>query len=173
MKEPVAAMNIKVTLLGLPIHSKTWRRLRVPISIRYDQLEILIQLAFGIEEPALYEFTPFEKQIQYVNHLVDPSDNFDTNPILADKGYPYPHLIKSSIMLDVGSDWEFDIKLESTLSFHSIKNLQLPYCIVGSDDENEKSVPQMHITAINKNYALWARAGERMVPGSSHWPFHD
>lgn len=105
MKEPVAAMNIKVALLGLPIHSKTWRRLRVPISIRYDQLEILIQLAFGIEEPALYKFTPFEKQIQYVNYLVDPSDGFDGNPILADKGYLYPNLIKSSIMLDVGSDW--------------------------------------------------------------------
>ncbi len=104
---------------------------------------------------------------------MDPDAGFDGVSFLADKGYPYPDLINNSIMLELGSDWQFDIALERTLSFRSLKKLPLPCCLEGSDNENEENVPKFNYSAVNKNYALWARAGERMVPGSGQWPFND
>lgn len=114
------------------VHPPVWRRILVPITIRYDQLNVIIQLAFGWTNSHLHGFVvAHDRQIEYIPE--GSEDMAFGKPLLTKNYLLYPDIKKGSVTYtyDFGADWEHKIKLEKILSIDEIPSAKLPYCIGG------------------------------------------
>ncbi|WP_057881099.1 plasmid pRiA4b ORF-3 family protein [Companilactobacillus kimchiensis] len=170
MDKPIVAMEITVKLLDYKPSS--WRKLIVPITLRYDQLHVLIQLAFGWKNSHLYSFMPKHTDIEYLDYVDELEDYYNTRPLAANEYYPYQDLVNDSVTYtyDFGADWRHQITLKRTLTFDELQNQPLPSCTLGSggtrdefgEDPEQITIPYNHKN-INQMFELWARAGEQMI----------
>lgn len=167
MTEPIIAMELKIKLLD--VKPATWRTIRVPLTIRYDQLHVLIQLAFGWENYHLYSFRP---QGQDKEYLAAP-DEFSMSPesdMLAKDGYVYLDVVQAPVIYtyDFGEDWQHEIKLNKVLTFAELGQQHLPSCVTGRgnnrlEDGNEGVGAPYDKTRIEEGFDLWAGAGEQLI----------
>ncbi|MFB9769264.1 plasmid pRiA4b ORF-3 family protein [Lactiplantibacillus modestisalitolerans] len=171
MKNPTVAMEIKVKLLDVqPAASRT---LQVPLSLRYDQLHTLIQLAFDWENYHMYAFQPKGTTDQYLAQPDPFADSFGEPAKLAAEHFVYPDLANGPVTYtyDFGADWRHEITLNRLLTFSDLDTAQLPICKSGRgnnrvEDDGQPGTPYNR-KHINRLFALWARAGEQMIIGSS------
>jgi len=169
-----AAMELMIKLAG--VHPAVYRKLVVPLSIRYDQLHVLIQLAFGWENYHLHGFHLKGQARQYVPALTGMG--FDDDEILTTQAYVYPDLLQTDIVYtyDFGATWEHLISLNKIITFADLPGTALPSCVTyrGNnipedatyDEETGKVLPEpekFDKAALNKKLWLWSRAGEQMV----------
>ncbi|MFC6176675.1 plasmid pRiA4b ORF-3 family protein [Companilactobacillus huachuanensis] len=172
-KQSPVAMEITVKLLDTK--PATWRKLIVPIGIRYDQLHVLIQLSFGWQNAHLFSFKPKNKDIEYLNYIDDYGDFFNIKQVYADQGYLYQDLSDDTVLYtyDFGEDWEHLITLKKLLTFEDLDNAIIPSCIAGAggslgEDGNapDAATSRFNRKNINKNLSLWSKAGEQMITGA-------
>lgn len=131
------AMEIKVDLQDRK--PSTWRKLVVPIGLRYDQLHVLIQLAFGWQNMHLYQFYTEKDQDTLIVQEFDPE--LADNPFhqiaqrIAAESYVYPDLDAGPVVYeyDFGEDWLHKISLEKVLTAAELVHdeVALPSCVRG------------------------------------------
>lgn len=165
MLEPTVAMELKIKLLNVkPAVSRT---IRVPMTIRYDQLHVLIQLIFGWQNYHMYSFQPKGQDMEYQAQTTD----MDFGPVtLAKAAFVYPDVSINKILYtyDFGQNWEHEISLTKKLTFSELNNPQLPYCVTGrgsnriEDDYDGTGLPYDR-NRLNSLLSLWSRAGEQMI----------
>lgn len=131
--EEKSAMQLKIQISG--VKPPVWRRIIVPTTIRYDQLNVLIQLAFDWTNSHLHGFTvAHDRSLNYIPR--GGEDDAFGNFRLTDEYMIYPDLTKGSVTYtyDFGDDWEHKIKLEKMLSIDELPSVQIPYCVGGRGD---------------------------------------
>ena len=166
----VAAMEILIRLKVKPAVS---RKLIVPVTIRYDQLHVLIQLAFGWTNSHIYQFQPFQQRDLEYTSYIDDMAMWGVTQIRADQGYAYPDLQKERVVYtyDFGEDWEHVITLKRTLTFDELKEIQLPSCTWSrgencvEDGQPAEMAQPFDKDELNDNLKLWSRAGEQLIRG--------
>lgn len=160
-------------------NTKTWRNLLLPLTIRYDQLHVLLQLAFGWQNDYFYTFrTSAENSKQYmpasyeamgVTEELNPSE-------YAEQNYLYPDLTAGPVDYEYAFDEGYSIALtlKQTVTFAELKGRNLPFCTGGrgSNPPNELTIEQsdsgaesevFHRNRLNRVFALWTRAGDQMI----------
>lgn len=101
MESPIIGLDIMTKLLDEK--PSTWRRLLVPVSIRYDQLHVIMQLVYGWSNSHLYSFTTSDRQ-SYEAYLDEDFQPFSADvkaPILSDEGYLYPDLQRGKVLYEI------------------------------------------------------------------------
>lgn len=162
------AMEIKIKLLD--VKPATSRTLRVPLGLRYDQLHVLIQLAFGWENEHLYAFQPYKQDVQYMEDIDPLMADLGTPAELSRMNYVYPDLVKGPVMYtyDFGQNWEHEVTLNKVLTFSELGKLPLPSCLTGrgnnrlEDSDGELGAPYDR-QKINDRLELWSRAGDQLI----------
>jgi len=163
-----AAIEILVKLKD--VKPTVSRKLVVPSTIRYDQLHVLIQLAFGWMNYHLSNFQPtHQRDLEYTSYIDDMSDFVKQIPM--DQAYVYPDLQKDTVIYtyDFGENWEHEITLKRTLTFDEITDIQIPSCTwsrganCAEDGGAADSALPFNRQALNDRLALWARAGEQLI----------
>jgi len=169
-----AAMELMIKLMGT--HPAVYRKVVVPLSIRYDQLHVLIQLTFGWENSHLYSFQMQGQPRQYVPVLTGMG--FDDDELLATQAYVYPDLLQGDVVYtyDFGATWEHLITFNKIITFADLPSVVVPSCVTyrGNnipenatyDESTGKVVPaaeKFDKAALNQRLWLWSRAGEQMV----------
>ncbi|HAT55848.1 MAG TPA: hypothetical protein DCW31_11545 [Lactobacillus sp.] len=123
-------MQLKISLNNQP--TTIWRKVLVPSTIRYDQLNIVIQILFEWQNSHLHAFRPDNQtsEIEYVNY-VDPDSVIKQLP--ETEHFPLPDLEQGSITYtyDFGDNWQHTIELEKMLSLENLPVAQLPFCLNG------------------------------------------
>lgn len=167
MTEINAAMELRIKLLDVkPAVSRT---LRVPISLRYDQLHVLIQLAFGWENYHMYSFQPKGQEKEYQAQISEM--DFGSGEVgLASESYVYPDIAESPVTYtyDFGENWEHEITLKRVLTFDELGQQPLPACVTGrganrvEDSDEEVGLPY-NKNRLNDLLKLWSQAGEQMI----------
>ncbi|WP_125772313.1 plasmid pRiA4b ORF-3 family protein [Companilactobacillus furfuricola] len=168
MSNDAVAMELKITLNETPA---TIRNIVVPLSIRYDQLHVLIQLAFGWTNSHLYAFMTADRQQSYEGYVEGGDVPFGNPPIQADKAYVYPDLENGPLAYtyDFGDDWEHEIKLVKLLDFNDIHDIALPSCVSGKGRNHQEDRMTSELgqafskKRINNQLELWSHAGEQMI----------
>ncbi|WP_407888265.1 plasmid pRiA4b ORF-3 family protein [Levilactobacillus sp. N40-8-2] len=167
MSEVTAAIEILIKLKD--VKPAVSRKLIVPVTIRYDQLHVLLQLAFGWTNSHLYNFqVNHQKDLEYVPYMDDMS--FE-NQILADQAYVYPDLQKDEVLntYDFGESWEHVITLKRVLAFDEIQGVQVPSCTwsrganLAEDGQDAAYALPFDRQSLNDQFALWSHAGEQMI----------
>jgi len=174
------AMEIKIELQDRK--PSTWRKLVVPIGLRYDQLHVLIQLAFGWQNMHLYQFYTEKDQDTLIVQEFDPE--LADNPFhqiaqrIAAESYVYPDLDAGPVVYeyDFGEDWLHKISLEKVLTAEELVHdeVALPSCVRGagpirredSGSENEGNGERKagySKKTITAQLARWSGAGEQMI----------
>lgn len=163
----IAAMEILVKLKD--VKPAVSRKLIVPVTIRYDQLHVLIQLAFGWTNEHLYDFRlTHQPDLEYVGYLDDMSISEQT---LANQAYVYPDLQQDTVLYtyDFGETWEHVITLKRTLGFDELEGVQVPSCSwsrganCAEDGQAQEDALPFNRQNLNEQLALWSRAGEQMI----------
>lgn len=165
-----AAMELKITLKESP---STIRNIVVPLSIRYDQLHVLIQLAFGWTNSHLYAFYTEDRKKSYEGRVDENGFYFGDPPIQADKGYVFSDLNYGPLtyIYDFGDDWEHEIQIAQILSFEDLQDTPIPSCVSGKGREHEEDRMSGELgkyfskKKINERLELWSHAGEQMIRG--------
>lgn len=176
MQDYPIAMEITIKLQD--VQPATWRTLLVPISIRYDQLHVLLQLAFGWENEHLYGFWPKgHRDQQYLAVLDEFYD--DPTDLTTDQAYPYPDLAAGPVIYeyDFGDSWDHEISLKHVLTAAELDNRQLPSCVRGSGPNRQEDSRGMADAdgdaydrkAINQLLAKWAKAGDQLISGPGYY----
>ncbi|MCI1553078.1 MAG: plasmid pRiA4b ORF-3 family protein [Levilactobacillus sp.] len=176
MPEKPIAMEITIKLKD--VRPATWRTLLVPIDIRYDQLHVLLQLAFGWENEHLYGFWPKGKREQmYVQSVDEWGDSAD---MPASQGHLYTDVAVGPVIYeyDFGDSWEHVITLKHLLTATQLAGRQLPSCVRGSganrlEDARGKGVDgqgdRYNREAVNLLLAHWKTAEKAM--NAEKWHF--
>lgn len=166
-----AAIEIVIKLNH--VKSAVLRKLIVPITIRYDQLHVLLQLSFGWTNSYPYRFQArCQKDKEYVGDMDGVSL---VEQVLASKAYVYPDLQNDEILYMYASEenWEHIITLKRILTFDEIQDIQVPSCTLSrgenltEDGQDEKYAFPFDCQKLNDQFALWARAGEQMITADS------
>jgi len=164
----VAAMEVLIKLKD--VKPAVSRKLIIPITIRYDQLHVLIQLAFGWTNSHLYNFVlTHQRDLEYVAFVDDMSVMGEQ--VLADQAYVYPDLQNDTIKYtyDFGETWEHEITLKRVLTFDEVEGIQVPSCSWsrGANCAEDSQAPEFALPFnrqdLNDQLALWSRAGEQMI----------
>lgn len=164
-------MQLKIQLKE--VHPPVWRRILVPITIRYDQLNIIIQIAFGWSNSHLHSFVvAHDRSLQY---LPAGGADYFSNTRFTDEYLVYPDLKLGSATYtyDFGDDWEHKIQIEKMLSIEELPSAQLPYCIGGRGatrmegsrigDLNGKSNDPFNQEELNELLDEYVTAGEMLL----------
>ncbi|WP_048733536.1 plasmid pRiA4b ORF-3 family protein [Levilactobacillus koreensis] len=175
-EQPPVAMEITIKLED--VIPAVWRTLIVPISLRYDQLNVLLQLTFGWENEHLHLFHPKGNQDrEYVPEPDNGSANsmFGLVEIGTNEAYPYQDLIAGPVIYkyDFGDCWEHEIRLKHLLTFNELDGRTLPSCVRGSGaapgedarglgEDEDVSVPYDR-KALNTQLEKWATAGNSLL----------
>ncbi|WP_407910826.1 plasmid pRiA4b ORF-3 family protein [Lactiplantibacillus brownii] len=163
-----AAMEILIRLKN--VAPAVSRKLIVPVTIRYDQLHVLIQLAFGWTNSHLYKFElPQQPDLEYVGYVDDMS--LVAEQIPADQAYLFPDLQQTKLIYtyDFGESWEHEIILKRMLTFDEIKHVQVPSCTwsrganCAEDGQDPKYALPFNRQDLNSRLKLWSRAGEQLI----------
>nr|WP_276931980.1 plasmid pRiA4b ORF-3 family protein [Globicatella sulfidifaciens] len=95
-----------------------WRNLILPNRITFFELHHIIQIAFGLYDMHLFNFTkksyPFEINLEYMRDEYFNSYNEGINYVDADKTLVFPYLLELNSLdytYDFGDNWEFKITL--------------------------------------------------------------
>lgn len=163
----VAALEILIKLKD--VKPAVSRKLLVPVTIRYDQLHVLLQLTFGWTNSHLYSFqVPNQPDLEYVGYVDDMSIG---EQVLASHAYVYPDLQVGDVLYtyDFGESWEHLITLKRVLTFDEIKGVQLPSCTwsrganLAEDGQDEAYALPFDRENLNNGFILWSRAGEQLI----------
>ena len=140
--ESIMQLRIQLT----DVHPPVWRRILVPTTIRYDQLNIIIQLAFGWTNSHLHSFVV--DHYHSIQYLPEGGKDYFSNTRFTNEYLIYPDLKLGSVTYtyDFGDNWEHKIKLEKMLSVDELPSSQLPYCIGG------RGATRMEDTRIGDSY---------------------
>ncbi|MCH5465673.1 plasmid pRiA4b ORF-3 family protein [Levilactobacillus tujiorum] len=165
----IAAMEILIKLKD--VKPAVSRKLIVPATIRYDQLHVLIQLAFGWTNSHLYSFQPAHQHgVEYTAYMDDMGISGVTQ-IPAERAYVYPDLQQGEVVYtyDFGEDWKHIVMLKRTLTFDEISDVQVPSCTWNrgtnraEDGRPAEAALPFNQKNLNERMALWSRAGEQMI----------
>jgi len=164
----VAALEILIKLKD--VKPAVSRKLIVPVTIRYDQLHVLLQLAFGWTNSHLYSFRAKHQQDREYVGYVDDMD-ISGEQVLASQAYVYPDLQNNEILYtyDFGEDWEHVITLKRALTFGELQGVQVPSCTWSrganraEDGQDAEDALKFDRQDLNQEFALWSRAGEQMI----------
>jgi len=156
MEEPIVAMEIYIRLFKFkPTVSRV---LLVPLTLRYDQLHVLIQLAYGWNNSHPYSF-----KLEHSNTF--PSDD----------NYLYQDIKKKAVIYTYGfeTEWKHKISLKKLLTFAELNRHPLPYCLQGSGDNHAKdsiipgqNIPPFNKEQLNSELVQWSHAGKNMIPSN-------
>lgn len=167
------------TTAAILIHAKlkdtpTWRQLLVPVAIRYDQLHVLLQLAFGWQNAYLHVFYPLARDNkQYVPASYDEMGV--TDGVIAsyptEKNYLYPDISEGPVVYDYAIDagYSIELTLKEEVSFAELKDRTLPSCTAGrgpnppNELTNTVDDTVFHRADLNRALAIWAQAGNQMI----------
>ncbi|MFC6289020.1 plasmid pRiA4b ORF-3 family protein [Levilactobacillus angrenensis] len=169
MQEKPVAMEITIKLKDVRL--ATWRTLLVPIDIRYDQLHVLLQLAFGWENEHLYGFWPKRHSDQMYVQSVDEWGGLGDIP--ASQGHLYTDVAVGPVIYeyDFGDSWEHVITLKHVLTAPQLAGRQLPSCVRGSGANrledargmsDEGQGDRYNRSAVNHLLAHWKTAEKAM-----------
>ena len=141
MESPIIAIDVMTKLLDEKPSS--WRRLLVPVSIRYDQLHVIMQLVYGQSNSHLYSFTTSAGQSYeaYLDQDFQPFRSDVKKPILSDEGYLYPDLLNGNVRYeyDFGRSWPHEIILKETVTADELDGLPIPYCTHGAGGNHDEN----------------------------------
>lgn len=140
---------------------KSWRRILVPTSIRYDQLHAVIQMLFGWTNSHLHEFRPAGSPQTAYGIVAPELDMADT--LSETEYFPYLDLIKGNVnyVYDFGADWQHEIQLEKMVTmadFVAAGHKQLPVVLNGRglggrEDGNSEGVEPFIKESLNNALA--------------------
>jgi len=118
-----AAYQIRIDLEGY--RPPIWRRLIIPAGISYEQLHLLIQIAFEWMNSHLYLFFAGQKSFG-----VGISSSSEKATIDQD----FQECTSLTYIYDMGADWTHKIKIEKILTKEEVKVPYYPVCIKAIGD---------------------------------------
>lgn len=117
------AYQVRIDLEGY--RPPIWRRLIIPAGVTYEQLHMLIQIAFEWMNQHLYLFIAGSKSIGLGNSVPTDASGIDQD---------FQYCKSMTYIYDMGADWTHKIKIEKLLTAEDHPDPVVPVCIKAVGD---------------------------------------